>query len=238
MNASKPVISLKLQLWVLIALSILFTMGVLYGQERVQPRFGIPIDPSGQSEISQTGGTVGIVAPSVETNLMINGNQDAPRVLQAVFGDFTLSVKVTGEFDPGDISSNGGSSFNGGGILVWMDESHYLRFERDVWMWRGSEQKNSYYPLIEYWVGAGARRPARNVVGEYKGDSTWLKLQRRGDTLQFWLSHDGKEWIDAGQLESQFPDLVELGFAVVNTSVKPCEVTFSEIELETKPSAF
>src|SRR4029079_9602863 len=56
---------------------------------------------------------------------------NAPRVLQEVEGDFTLTVTVKAYPPPKGLESSSGKHvFVGIGILVWQDEKNYVRLER------------------------------------------------------------------------------------------------------------
>lgn len=194
--------------------------------------WGEVVDPTGSCEIQQSETHVEITAPGGHYNLMVGTNQDAPRVLREISGDFKAVAKISGAFDPGQKSANGGSSFNGGGFLIWGGEENYLRFERDVWKWEGSDKENSYRPLVEYWRAGGSRSAiGYGSIPEYRDEGIWFEVSRVGNAFVLRASHDKEEWIDVGTLKTELPDPVQVGFSVVNSSIKPCAVKFSDISV-------
>jgi hypothetical protein len=56
---------------------------------------------------------------------------NAPRVVRTVDGDFSITVKVTGDFKPGGKPQNPMSvPSTGGGIVVWNNADNFIRLER------------------------------------------------------------------------------------------------------------
>lgn len=94
--------------------------------------WGEVVDPDGDCEWKMNDGALAIEVPGTlhDLNIEISKN-NAPRVVQEVEGDFVAKVKVTGSFDPGPVRTGPKSvPYNGGGLLVWLDEGSYIRLER------------------------------------------------------------------------------------------------------------
>jgi WD40 repeat protein/serine/threonine protein kinase len=192
------------------------------------PAWGDVIDPVGDCTVRTTDGKLTLAVPGTEHDL-IKDNRDAPRVLTAVEGDFTVQVKVTGDFDPGK------DGFNGAGLLLWIDHENYLRLERNAWFDALAGKLAWYPPLFEYWQN-GKRldtNPGGTTEPFFKGRSTYFRLQRRQGTILASVSHNGKEWIALEPLRIALPKRMRVGVAAVNTSKQPFVVEFSELKLTT-----
>jgi WD40 repeat protein len=195
--------------------------------------WGDVIDPVGDCTFKASEGKLTITVPGTDHNLTETDSK-APRVLQAVEGDFTIQVKVTGDFDPGKDSAAKGTSFNGAGLLLWIDHENYVRLERDIFSKSGGKFF-SFPPLFEYWRNGKLMTGSfATDVPFFKGRSTYLRLERRAGTLVASVSHDGAEWIALAPLRIDLPKTVRVGVDAVNTSKRPFVVEFDELKLTTK----
>ena len=154
---------------------------------------------------------------------------NAPRLLKQVSGDFTAQVKITHDFDP----TVGNGAFIAAGLVIWEDETHFLRLERSAFMRNG--ELHCEYPPVEHWrskshIGFPPRYvPAAEI---YSGPSTWLKIQRKDEKLTAWISNDGKEWKVAKEKKDLFPDDVSVGLHVVNASGSELTFQFEEFDVQ------
>lgn len=200
------------------------------------PGFGKIIDPDGDCSFKVRNGHITLTIPGgIHDISSYNKKLNAPRILQDVEGDFTVTVKVSGDFEPGDaVRGSGTAPFNGAGLLVWDGERNYLRLERDVWV-TSDGKLQSYAPLFEYWRN-GKNRTARAGSSRpfYEGRATFLRIIRTGDEVQVAVSHDGIKWINVDSVAVQFPKTVKVGVAAINTSNKPFTVEFSDFKLTNK----
>src|SRR5687767_7154359 len=93
--------------------------------------WGDVIDPDGDCTVKEAGGKLTITVPKTHHDLTYNEQftkLNAPRILQKVYGDFTLQVKVHPIPLPGkDTSSSGAHSFTSTGLLVWQDDKNFIR---------------------------------------------------------------------------------------------------------------
>jgi serine/threonine protein kinase/regulation of enolase protein 1 (concanavalin A-like superfamily) len=199
-------------------------------RSRILAGWGEVIDPDGDCLVTNENEKLVIQIPGTVHDLQAF-KANAPRVLQSVFGDFTIKIKVSGEFEPGAESScNYAHAYNGAGLLLWADDRNFIRLERNVWVSQGAHY--SYTPLLEYCAGgrklsfAGA-----TSMPFFKGHSTYLRMARRGDELKVALSHDGSEWIEKDPITVQLPKRVKIGFEAVSSSKLPFTVQFSELSL-------
>jgi hypothetical protein len=83
--------------------------------------WGIAIDPDGDCKIDDKSDVLEISVPNTHHDLNADNDKlNAPRVMRDVTGDFTMTVKVLGEFKPPVRSTNPKAiAYIGGGILVW-----------------------------------------------------------------------------------------------------------------------
>jgi regulation of enolase protein 1 (concanavalin A-like superfamily) len=212
------------------------------GVEQVKqniPGWGAVIDPVGDCSIVPTSGKVTVTVPGTIHDLADSsdqGSRSAPRILHSVEGDFILQVRVTGDFNPGQIpASQAKTAFNGAGLLLWIDPENYIRLERNVWG-DGTASLRCYPPLFEYWRNGKYMNtnPAGLDASFFKGRSTYLRLERRQGTIRAAMSHDGKEWITLPPLDVELPLTVRVGVAAVNTSKEPFTVEFDDWKMTTK----
>src|SRR5947199_217787 len=84
--------------------------------------WGAVVDPDGDCTIQAKSGKVTITVPGKTHDLNPLIRTNSPRVLRQVDGDFTATVRVTGDFQPGEQSTTGVTyPFNGAGLLLWKD---------------------------------------------------------------------------------------------------------------------
>ena len=201
------------------------------------PGWGEVTDPDGDCVVKADGGIITITVPgTVHTLSNFDTKKSAPRVMREVVGDFTVQVKVTGQFDPGGeaaegVAARGRSSYNGAGILLWDSGNNYIRLERNAWVLDGG-RRHSYSPLFEYWKDNKNTTPsAGRQKSFFKGECTYLRMTRHGDNIRAAVSNDGVEWIETDSITTQFPNKVKVGVAALNSSKKPFTVEFSEFKL-------
>jgi regulation of enolase protein 1 (concanavalin A-like superfamily) len=202
------------------------------------PGWGVVTNPDGDCTVKAERGKLTVTVPEGTHDLNAKlGGMKAPRILKEVEGDFTVQVKVTGEFNPGDKPANEGTSaFNGAGLLLWQDEKNYLRLERNAWWIAAANQTACYPPLVEYYQDGEYQEtnPQATIEEFFKGRSTWLKVQRQGNKVTASYSHDDDQWTVAKEITVTLAKKLQVGVAVVNTAAKPCTVEFAEFKLTTK----
>jgi hypothetical protein len=203
------------------------------------PGWGKVTDPDGDCTTRGDKRKLTIKVPGGTHDLNVtHGGMQAPRVLRSVAGDFTAQVKVTCDLTPGDKPGKEGSasSFFGAGLLLWQDKDNYLRLERNAWWVADAGRYASYPPLVEYFKDGEYQNtdPLGTLDEVFKGRSTWLRLERKGDTVLASYSHDGKQWSEARTVDVNLPKKVQIGVDAVNTSAKDFEVEFTEFKVSTK----
>jgi regulation of enolase protein 1 (concanavalin A-like superfamily) len=216
-------------------LIVLASLSYAWTAERdlVLKGWGRVIDPDGDCTFEAGAkGSVSITIPAIPHDLSYsktNSGQNSPRVLQEVDGDFIIRVKVTGEFEPGEEPAvEGIPVFQSAGLLLWVDDNHFIRLERDI-------QKNGaegicFAPLLEQWKNkrfVGETSPVESSEF-FKGTSTYLQLERIGNKVTARISHDGTEWISYTPIQVQLPRKVSIGVVAINTAKQPFKVTFDD----------
>jgi hypothetical protein len=66
--------------------------------------------------------TITLTVPNTNHDLNPRRGMNAPRLLKKVTGDFTVQVKVTSDFKPGNASTGPGRPFNGAGLLAQLPQ--------------------------------------------------------------------------------------------------------------------
>lgn len=190
------------------------------------------------SKFKQDGNTLTIDVPGTPHNLnKVISDLNAPKVLQEVEGDFTIQVKVSGDFNPSPVSTVAprGKAYNGAGLLLWVSEDLFLRLERNIWM-NGPGNAQCHPPLFEVMVRGAptGTSPAPAPATFFKTPATWFRLERTGNSVSGSLSHNGVDWSACGTTTMLLPKKVSIGVAAVNTSKKAFTATFEDLQLSTK----
>jgi len=204
--------------------------------------WGEIIDPAEDCRFSMKEDRLRVWIPGSEVPHDMNpekgtvGSSDSPRLLQPVAGDFTIQVKIGGEFAPGEESTQPGhTGYNGAGLLVFANEANFVRFERATLQRRGSEER-PYTNLeirvegvIEYYSSLGDLPTEANKP-------TWLRLERRGDNIYTSMSQDGVSWIknepQTLTAEAWQTHEIEAGILAVSTSKEVFNPEFSELNIQ------
>ncbi|MGL6073805.1 MAG: DUF1349 domain-containing protein [Fimbriiglobus sp.] len=229
---------LQLPLFLTVAIFALPLSSADDNKPQVIKGWGQVIDPDGDCKVTEDKGKLTIRVPGQHHDLNPALASNAPRVLQEVEGDFIATVKVTGDFKPGEKSTQpAGPPFNGAGLLIWVDNKNYLRLERNIW-WIPEVGKHACFtPLLEYFEDGEQQNtnPGSTTQEFFKGRSTHLRFERKGDKVLAAYSHDGKEWIAVKNgVTVDLPKKVQVGVAAINSSNKKFVVEFEEFKLRSK----
>lgn len=189
-------------------------------------------------KFTQSDGKLTINVPGTPHNLnKVISDLNAPKVLQEVEGDFTIQVKVSGDFTPSPVSTVAprGKAYNGAGLLLWVSEDLFLRLERNIWM-NDPVNAQCHPPLFEV-VTRGipsGTSPAPVAASFFGTPATWFRLERNGNTVSGSLSHNGTDWSACGTTTMNLPKKVSAGVAAVNTSKKAFMATFEDLQITAK----
>lgn len=198
--------------------------------------WGVVTDPDGDCDVKLVGGELRLGVPATPHNLNPRlGRLNGVRVLRPVAGDFTLTVKVAGKFEPGGKLSGGRGTvpFVGAGLLLWADRERFVRVERTAWVLPDG-RRLGYPPLVELFAGDEWQVFSRPPVppGDFLGGGdVWLRLDRAGDAFTVRVGTDGRGWQTAAEFAAELPARVQVRVAAVNTSDAPFAVRFGGLKL-------
>jgi regulation of enolase protein 1 (concanavalin A-like superfamily) len=163
----------------------------------------------------------------------LNADNDvfnAPRVIREANGDFSATVKVVGDFKPGEKSTNPKSyPYNGAGIFVWQNSDNYIFLGRAAIL--RNKRVNTFAAFEEReW---GARAALNN--NRLDPGTAYLRLERRGNRLFGSTSRDGKTWAKLESMDISYPGTIKLGLYAINTGNEAMSVRFEDFKFtETK----
>lgn len=149
-----------------------------------------PLSDSGYS-LSAQPGQIRFSIPDGEHDLYIN--QNAPRLLQPVDGNFTINTKL---------SITPSYSYQGAGLLIWQDQNNYIRLERTYgWGMAVWYRKNGVYDGLEL---------------PFSAPVTYIKIQRAGNDFTAWYSADNASWNQAISLNFPSDSRLQVGMVAIN----------------------
>ena len=199
--------------------------------------WGELVDPDGDCVFEKKDATLTITVPGTPKPHDLSAeliSMNAPRVLQPVTGDFTIEVRVDGEFKPGDESTQAGrTGYNGAGLLLFADSRNFVRIERATL--QRSNQEPSGYVNFEIRVDGEVIRIGTTGDRPIKVDQpVFLRLVRTGDTLHGFASDDGEKWdeLDPKPIPTEWPKDLQAGVAAISTSKVSFTPVFSGLKLE------
>lgn len=155
-----------------------------------------------------------------------------PRVLREVDGDFAITVKVSGTFQPGPQSTIATSvPYVAGGILVWSDSNNFIRLERAALL--RANKITPHVAFLELECGYGGAV----YTNPLKSGDCFLRLARKGSRISGAISYNGTRWQDLKPIDIGWPSKLKVGLLAISTSSSPFSVTFEEFDLKVKESA-
>jgi len=155
-----------------------------------------------------------VVPKGKELNLE---HDTAPRYLKALSGDLEIETKAI---------VHPVLNHQGAGLLVWVNEKDYIRFERAT---------RDGISGIEILVRHGDELTPLVTTAAIPTDAgeTWLRIRRDGNDLTFlWRNSDKTTWREAGRYSADYPPSILTGLIATNTA-DDLDVSFSYIRLET-----
>jgi S1-C subfamily serine protease len=159
------------------------------------------------------------------------GQTNAPRVMQEVEGDFSVTVKVTGDYKLGPKCTNpkSPSRFISGGMLLWSDSNNHIRLERC--MFNESGTYTTLGAIFEEREGgyAGAMHSEWFALND-----CYLRAERKGNKIMAATSTDGRNWKDLKPIDVLWPKKIKIGLHALSSSSTPFKVEFTEFNLTKK----
>jgi regulation of enolase protein 1 (concanavalin A-like superfamily) len=199
------------------------------------PGWGKPVDSDGDCQFNMNGNDLVILAPPTHGLSIELGRMNAPRVLRMVNGDFVLEVKVEGDFAPGSKTVPERTPYNGAGLLVMSDDKNYVSLVRAVLT---LNNKDLHYANFEVRENGAIQRFGRvEDLSLDPAKPTWLRLERRGDTILGSVRQDNGVWVNLPEKTAKLSNETMVGVAAVNASSKPFQTRFADISLYTASNA-
>ena len=157
------------------------------------------------------------------------GKLNSPRVVREVEGDFTIKVKVEGEFKPGGKSTNPrGVPYFGAGIVLWSDSENFIRFERGALL-----RNNKITATVAFEEREGGYRGAVHNINSQPGP-VYLRLERKGSRIIGHVSFDDSTWRPLKPIDTVWPAKLKVGLTAITSSSQPFEAQFTEYSLQTQ----
>lgn len=197
--------------------------------------WGTVADPGGDCDIRAEDGKVTITVNKGVHDYWyapIEGGRQytAPRIMQEINGDFTATVKVTSDWEVTKNYTETNSWVVDAGLIV-AAKDQYLRHSRNKMQGR-SGQASWVPPIydrggtrISEWKAFTDGRP-------FEGRSSWLRIERSGQTVSTYLSHDGDQWFRTARLETTLPKKAQLGTYAIGVVGSDFVVEFEDFKIE------
>jgi TonB family protein len=192
--------------------------------------WGVFIDPLGKGHVSETGKEIRIGVPAGVYDLSIEiGQTTAPRVLQAVEGDFVAEVAVDRIPTPGPPTvGQERRGYHGAGLLLWVNERSYVRLESAAYRSGDSAVRYALFEVRSDGELAGGLSPAHHRL---RDDSARLRLERQGRGLRALVRQKNDAWVEVGRVGVDLPARVQVGVALVNAATSPLSLAFRDYAL-------
>jgi hypothetical protein len=191
--------------------------------------WGLAVDPDGDCKFTPDGQkALAVEVPGTWHDLNPHVNKlNSPRVLRTVDGDFSVTVKVGGEFKPTGKPQNPKSvPSSGGGLVVWKDSDNFIRLERFA-----LSRNKKVTPLVIFLEREAGYQGAEHNEG-YPGGDCYLRMERKGSRITGSWSTDGSKWKQLKPIDTLWPAQLKVGLTVANSNSDLLTVKFEEFALK------
>lgn len=200
--------------------------------------WGNPINPAGDCQFKVADGKLTITVPGAAKPHDLSpemSSTTAPRVVRPVKGDFTIQVRVDGEFQPsGESTQTGRTGYTGAGLVVFADNENFVRIEHATLNLGGARA----IPYTNFEIRVNGRLEQPGTTGDLPTEPdkpTGLRLERRGNQMRGAMSHDGEHWHygKPKELGAQPWDenAIVAGVAAISTSKQNFSPIYSQLTL-------
>lgn len=205
--------------------------------------WGTARNPAGDCGFSAKDGKLTITVPGSDKAHDLSAeleNLTAPRVVQPLTGDFRIQVKVEGEFQPGEESTQEGrTGYTGAGLVIFADSRNYVRIERASLETGGTRGPR---PYTNFEIRVDGELHGIGTTGDIPtlaGKPTWLRLEKKGREVFGSMSQDGVTWTSGNSKALEAPawttNTVLAGVAAISTSKKTFTPVYSELTITQAP---
>ncbi len=147
------------------------------------------------------------------------GRLNAPRIIQAVEGDWIAEVRIVGDLKPAAPATvEARAPYQGAGLLLWQDEKNYACLKRAA-----IERDGQVVPYVNFELRANGEIAATHPAMANE-EPLYVRLERRGARILGSVSVDGIRWIALEPIDHEFARAVKIGVVAVNTSSAPLKV--------------
>jgi hypothetical protein len=202
--------------------------------------WGTFVDPRGECSQMRTGDIVSIRVPGTRPyNLLPTAgyNLDSPRVVQELEGDFLIQTTVMPYERPKPNTATRPArpvSFRAAGLLVWVNEQKFLRFERASY---GEAASGAPYLNMEWYVGGQPGNTDVQGPPILPDAPTHLQIERRGQVLYLRRSEDGRTWTQSKAVSTmELPQRVSVGVVASNSTNTELTASFENLRLRGTPT--
>ena len=189
------------------------------------------VDPGGDCQLAKDaqGVTINVAGSNIKAHL--HELRSSPRALAEVEGDFDARVTLTGAIKPGfEPVKRLPICFQGAGLLLWQDESSFLRLERSAASNDG--RHIHYHVLLEASKdGLPAVEPAYVDIPD---GPIIVRLERKGGEYVASYGSDGQNWTELKKFKAEYAPKLGVGLSASSTSRKNFAARFEGFAI-TKP---
>lgn len=206
--------------------------------QKLEKAFGKPVDPNKDCEFAFDGKKLTMKAGKGDHALHVQqGRMAAPRTLKEVAGDFVATVKAAAE-PPKDAKPALASRnflFHSQGLLLWIDEKNYVRFEQARMDPLGGAEVKHYVNYELFKDGEWTRSGMWTDGALDATKPTTFRLTRTGNAVAGSFSQDdGKTWADLPALDLELKDKVHVGVVTNHNTDAPFTATFENFAVTPK----
>jgi len=181
------------------------------------------VNPAGMPEMRQENGQA--VLTSRNGDLYPSSNNNAPRLLHPVGAEFTLSTRLR-------FTAGSSYSFASGGLLLWQDESNYIRLER------GCFGKSGVHGILFEGCLNSPKYSRWVTMQSFPVSETEVELQlvlRAGVLCASWrpVGHADASWRRVGERFIEPAPGMQAGIATCALHSPELQVPFDYVELVT-----
>lgn len=168
------------------------------------------------------------------------GNIDAPRVLLTKNGDFTIEVKIDGNFSPGAKSTQPSRTpYMGAGLVVMADDRNYILLNLASLQGVSTQGPVSY---INFEIRTNGKITSFGSTRDFKTPKpgpVWLRIERKGGLVHGAVRQEGEDWanLTSKVLPETWPKVLKAGINAVSTSTLAFSPKFSDLKVTDRAEA-
>jgi hypothetical protein len=215
--------------------------------QKIEAKFGKIVDPKGDSTFALDGDKLSITLPAgegrgfrYENNLETPNDLSTykriditPRIEFEQKGNFVLTVRVHSPLsEKAEPISKGTKAVLGGGFRFTPKDQRWYRFGIMQMLDRG--KMHTGFPLDNPGTLTNSDSGSKFGFEGFEGETVWLRVTRKGETVTREASTDGKEWKEFKSTACEIADeTITISLYALHHSDTKHTVTFDEFRIET-----